>query len=200
MNIWFTSDTHWGHKNIVKGCSDWGDLSRCRNFETQKEHDETIVKNINRVVGYDDILYHLGDWSFGGDDNIWRFRQRINCRIIHLVGGNHDHLIRKNKILSTDKGLINAKDLFTTYHELYEKKIAGRYDIVFCHYAMETWHKASKGAWMLHGHSHGGLTKSPYKKMDVGIDCHPEFRPFHLEEVKEFMSTKKLITHHERTT
>ena len=197
MNIWFTSDTHYGHKNIVRGCSDWSDLSVCRDFESLKEHDQTLVKNINKVVGWNDILYHMGDWSFGGEDNIWKFRRQINCQTIHLIGGNHDHHIRRNKILTTDSGLINAQDLFTTYNELYEKIIAGKYDVVFCHYALATWHKAKKGSWMLHGHSHGSLKQSEFKRLDVGIDCHPEFRPFHLEEVKEILSHRKLLDHHE---
>jgi calcineurin-like phosphoesterase family protein len=197
MNIFFTSDLHWGHKNIVKGCSDWSDLSRCRDFATLKEHNATIINNINKVVGHDDIMYCLGDWSFGGDENIWKFRRQIHCQTIHFVGGNHDHHIRRNKILTTDSGLVNARALFTSYHELFEKKIAGKYDVVFCHYRLATWHKAKKGAWMLHGHSHGCLKDTPYKVMDVGIDCHPEFRPFHLEEVKSFMNTKTNLGHHE---
>ena len=47
---------------------------------------------------FEDTLYHLGDWSFGGIENIWNFRKRINCKNIYLVPGNHDHHIKKNKL------------------------------------------------------------------------------------------------------
>ena len=97
-NIWFTSDTHYSHKNICLGVSEWSEPERsCRNFLNLTEMNDEIVYQINRNVKEDDILFHLGDWSFGGIDKIWEFRKKINCKNIHLVLGNHDHHIKKNK-------------------------------------------------------------------------------------------------------
>ncbi len=45
------------------------------------------------MVKPNDIIYHLGDWSFGGHENIKIFRNRIKCKNIHLILGNHDHHI-----------------------------------------------------------------------------------------------------------
>src|SRR5688500_13363848 len=97
-SIYFTSDTHYGHKNIAseKG-SQW--KSGWRMYNSVDEMNQELVKSINTVVKADDILYHLGDWSFGGIENIWKFRKQVNCQNIHLILGNHDHHIESNKIL-----------------------------------------------------------------------------------------------------
>lgn len=95
--IYFTSDTHFGHSNICKETSQWTDKSGCRDFRSVEEMNEHIIHSINSVVGQEDTLYHLGDWSFGGIDNIWNLRKRLVCRDIHLVLGNHDQYIRDNR-------------------------------------------------------------------------------------------------------
>lgn len=180
--VFFVADTHFGHSNIVKGCSEWDDLSGCRDFKSLKAHDTALVKSINQTVGYNDILYHLGDWSFGGEESIWKFRRQIHCEVVHLCLGNHDHHIKRNKVLTTDSGLINARDLFTTVQDRIEKVIGGRYDFVLDHYAIKNWHKMAKGAIHLYGHSHRELNYNPHA-ICVSIECHPKFRPFSLEEI-----------------
>lgn len=97
--IYFISDTHYGHTNICKGVSGWSDTSKCRDFSTVPEMNQAIVDAINSTVDKNDILYHLGDWSFGGIKNIWEFRKQIICENIHLILGNHDHHIQRNKTL-----------------------------------------------------------------------------------------------------
>ena len=97
QRIWFMSDPHYNHKNICRGVSSWDDLSKTRDFKTLDEMNDAIVRNINNVVAVDDILFCLGDWSFGGFDKIRQFRDRIVCQNIHLILGNHDHHIENNK-------------------------------------------------------------------------------------------------------
>lgn len=53
VKIWFTSDTHFGHKNILRFCK--------RPWNTVEEMDEGLIQNWNKVVGKDDIVFHLGD-------------------------------------------------------------------------------------------------------------------------------------------
>ena len=65
-DVWLTSDTHLGHKNIVSGISGWEANRGQRKFNTLEEMDDTIINNINKYVKPDDILFHAGDWSFGG--------------------------------------------------------------------------------------------------------------------------------------
>ena len=77
--IWFISDTHFGHKNICYGVSEWENkITNTRPFNSLEEMNWAIVNSINNYVKEDDILYHLGDWSFGGIENIWNFRKRCN--------------------------------------------------------------------------------------------------------------------------
>lgn len=202
MNIWISSDWHLGHNNIVRGCTRWENKEACRPFESLPEHDETLIENINKCAKKDDLIYMLGDFSLGGKDNVKLYRERIRCKNIHLILGNHDIHIRKNRE--------NIKGLFTSVNDILFQKIDGeRY--VFCHYSMRTWDCAHHGAIMLYGHSHGtapryGMltdvqVKSPdgellrtiremvyFKTMDVGVDTHPEFRPYHLDEIRQAMS------------
>lgn len=204
MDIWFCSDPHYGHKNIVRGESKWDSLQACRDFNTLEEMNQTLVQNINNNVKENDILYCLGDWSFGGLYNVYDFRKQLNVKTIHLVLGNHDHHIENNKSIPTNGGkmFINTKDLFTSVNHYIHKKINGQ-RMVLCHYAMRTWDKGHHGSWMLYGHSHGTLPwYDNYKTMDVGFDTHPEFRPYHFDEIKEIMDKRipLLVDHHNDKT
>ena len=192
MAIWFTSDTHYGHKNIVRGISNWRDKSGCRDFDTLSAMNDALVGSINSVVQEEDTLYHLGDWSMGGFDNIVEFHNRLHCRTIHLVYGNHDHHIRKNK-----KGVA---DVFSSTHSIRIGKIAEQM-MVLCHFPMLVWEDHHRGVWHLHGHSHGNLKQPGYyrrKVIDVGMDAHSEFRPFSFEEIEGIMCQRSIetIDHH----
>ena len=102
-NVWVTSDTHFHHKNICRGVTNWrtpeGEIpvKQTRDFPDLDRMNAAIVYKINDVVGQDDILIHLGDWSFGGFEKILEFWDRLVCKNIHLVLGNHDHHIERNR-------------------------------------------------------------------------------------------------------
>lgn len=189
--IYFTSDTHYGHKNIVRGTTSWDDASKCRNFKSVEEHDNFIVNSINSIVGQDDTLYHLGDWSFGGIDNIEKFRRRINCFNVHLILGNHDQHIEK-----TPEAFIH---LFSSISHYKEIDIEGN-KIVLSHWPMKIWHKSHRGSWQLHGHCHNNLktddwwTKSKpnerRRTMDVGVDTN-DYKPWSFDELRKKM--EKLV-------
>jgi calcineurin-like phosphoesterase family protein len=82
QNVWFIADTHFSHKNIL------GFEPTQRPFKTLEEHDETLIDNWNRVVKPDDIVWHLGDFCFGGKKNV-EIAGRLAGRK-RLVMGNHD--------------------------------------------------------------------------------------------------------------
>lgn len=186
MNIWFTSDTHYGHKNIAgPEISTW--KSGYRNFKTVHQMNMALVDGVNKYVKEDDILYHLGDWSFGGIHNIKLFRDSIICQNIHLILGNHDDNIEGSQI-----------DLFSSVQNVLEVS-HGKHRFFMSHYPHLSWHHSSKGVIMLHGHEHGGFNNLNQNtlRMDVGVDSAKmllgEFRPFSIEEVIDLNSRKKII-------
>lgn len=83
-NVWFTSDTHFYHTNIIKYCN--------RPFNSVEEMNEKLIANWNSVVGKDSIVWHLGDFCLGPDQkkHIPELVSKLNGKI-NLVLGNHDH-------------------------------------------------------------------------------------------------------------
>ena len=80
-NIFFTSDLHFGHKNIIEFCK--------RPFSSVEEMDETLIANWNSKVGVNDVVFDLGDFAFAPN---WRWIEligRLNGKH-HLILGNHD--------------------------------------------------------------------------------------------------------------
>lgn len=160
MKIFFTSDTHFGHTNIIQHCS--------RPFSTVEEMDETLIRNWNYVVCPEDIVYHLGDFAWR---NISRYIEQLNGNI-HLIRGSHD------------KQIGNSSQVFVTVTDLNSIVIGGQ-RIVLCHYAMRVWRASHFGSWQLFGHSHGRL-RPVGKQWDVGVDRN-NFKPLSYEEIKEIM-------------
>jgi calcineurin-like phosphoesterase family protein len=189
MHIWFTSDTHFGHANIIRHCR--------RPFASVEEMDAEIIRRINERVGPEDLLYHLGDFSFRGGDPA-AYRARIKCRRIVLLLGNHDPQTRSGAVRPEFAGL------FHEVHSLLRIKVpvAGVPQlIVLCHYAMRVWDRAHHGAWHLFGHSHGSLPDDPCSRSwDVGVDRN-NFAPLSLEEVTGIMASKTFqpVDHHRPT-
>jgi calcineurin-like phosphoesterase family protein len=189
--VWITSDTHYGHTNICRGVTNWrlpnGDVpvNQTRDFPTIEKMNAAIVNNINSLVGQDDILIHLGDWSFGGFEKIEEFRNRIICQNIHLILGNHDHHIDRNR------GDIRKLFLSVSWFEQFE--YMGE-TIECCHYPISSWNNLRKGRVHLHGHCHLPHNQkiSNGRRMDVGMDGNPEFEPYDLHEVIKMLKKREI--------
>lgn len=200
--IYFTSDSHFGHKNICRGTTEWKELEpgsshqNTRDFNTLDEMNYALIKGINDYVGPDDELWHLGDWSFGGFDNIKKFRDQIVCQKIRLVYGNHDHHIERNKD--------GIQGIFKSVQYYKELSIEGQ-KIILLHYGMRVWNHSHKGTIHLFGHSHDTLP-SHGKSMDVGVDVafrmFGEYRPFSWKEIQSIMVKKdtEIVDHHNKHT
>lgn len=101
QKLWFTSDTHYNHANICSATTEWTGSINCRKFASLEQMNSQLTTNINEVIGQDDILFHLGDWSFGGFDSIQKFRDSIFCKNVHIITGNHDdHIEKKQKMIA----------------------------------------------------------------------------------------------------
>jgi calcineurin-like phosphoesterase family protein len=208
--IWFTGDTHYWQKNIVYGESVWPTKeTSTRRFDTVQEMSRHLVKQINTYVAEDDILFHLGDWSFGGIENIWNFRKQLRVKKIHLIPGNHDHHIIRNDVLPnvyrpepysiyfTDgkpiggeyPDYVEASYLFESVNKYLDIEIDG-IEVSLLHYAMETWNYRHGKTIHLHGHCHGNL-REKYNRLDVGIDNYfklfKEYKPFYWGQILEIL-------------
>ena len=170
-----SSDFHYGHTNICLGTSQWNDKSGCRKFLTLKDMNDTIVDSINNVVMEDDILWHLGDWSFGKFENIESLRDRIFCKNIYHIFGNHDYKMRTNYSLQRENFVWCGDYCEIWTHFNNQKQL-----IVLSHYAMSVFNGSHKNSIQLFGHSHG--TYSPVgRQLDVGWDVFKQ--PISLLEV-----------------
>ncbi len=188
MTDFLISDTHAFHKNIIKGCSEWSDTSKCRPFSSIDEHNTYMANKINSVVQPNDRIIHAGDWSFGGIDKVKMFRDMINCKNIELLYGNHDtHIMSDPKL----QKLFNRCDLFRTM------KLDGQM-VVICHYALQVWENNHRGWFMLHGHSHGNLNHdNDGKILDLCVENH-DYTPWSMDEIKDYMSSREIVAkdHH----
>ena len=163
--IYFTSDTHFGHTNILKHCK--------RPFNNIDEMDASITDIINNTVKQNDTLYLLGDFAWR--PNCYGFyRERLNVRQIHVVLGNHDKLSIR-KYVSTAEPVVYRR--------------FGTVKIFMSHYPHISWCGSNHGSIHLYGHSHGILeeklnTLYPHRlSMDVGIDV--AWKVWSLDEIIE---------------
>lgn len=184
--IFLTSDLHLGHSNIAgPNTSNW--KNGYRHYNSVKEMDCTVIENINNIVGQDDVIYFHGDFSFGGHQYIPGYRERIICKNIHFIKGNHDKHIDKYK--NCFSSVQDYLDVTLTTKE--NKKAT----FIMCHYAFRVWLGSHKGFYHTYGHSHASLENNPNgKSMDVGIDnayrLFGEHRPFSLEEVIDILDKR----------
>lgn len=184
--IYFTSDTHFGHKNVIEYCR--------RPFESVEEMDEELIRRWNVVVGPEDEVYHLGDFSFHRERRTFEILDQLNGKKF-LIFGNHDKL-------KIDLFCENQFGWIEHYHELQvpdsEIDLGHKQEIILSHYPFESWNKRHYGSWHLHGHCHGTLPSGDHQaRLDVGVDCWA-FAPVSYEEIKKVMTRKvfKPVDHH----
>lgn len=78
--VYFTSDTHFYHSNIIGFCK--------RPFKNVEDMNETLIGNWNRVVSQDDIVFHLGDFCLGGSHEWTKILNRLNGKIYLILGNS----------------------------------------------------------------------------------------------------------------
>lgn len=179
QRIFFTSDLHFGHQNILKFCN--------RPWKTTEEMDEALIERWNSVVGKDDIVFNLGDFAFAPDRRWKEVLSRLNGHH-YLILGNHD--------ITRWPG-DNIMSLFEEVHQQLILKIDNRW-VYLNHYPYlcygGSWRNPHNAVYALHGHVHSGPGCSgkdcdrlgilfPYQ-YDVGVDNN-NYTPISWEEVQE---------------
>ena len=89
--IYFVSDLHLNHTNIIKYCS--------RPFTSVDEMNSILIANWNKTIGIDDVVYYGGDFALGPKETFKRMSLCLNGHR-HFILGNHDH-ISKQQILES---------------------------------------------------------------------------------------------------
>ena len=131
--------------------------------------DTALVERWNATVRPDDRVWHLGDVAVRPKPD------RIG-QLLDLLAGEK-HLIIGN----TDGSLTTDAVAWASVGHYAEIEVDG-IPLVLCHYPLRSWNRQSKGAWNLHGHSHGRLRPLP-RQADVGVDVF-DFRPATFNEIR----------------
>jgi calcineurin-like phosphoesterase family protein len=175
--VFFTSDTHFGHDEIIDWCR--------RPYKDVNEMNEELIKNWNSVVGPTDVVYHLGDFALGGS-RLWKGTlSRLNGKK-YLIIGNHD-----------EKNLRSGYAVyFEGIHWQVKIRVEGR--AIYLNHAPflcygGTYRPQEKAVWQFHGHTHemqGENLGEDYPRLqyrfpfqyDVGVDFN-DYRPISFTEI-----------------
>lgn len=138
--IYFTSDLHIGHENVIRFDN--------RPFETVDEMDAELIRRWNTKVDRGDLVYVLGDM-------IWKTKNGTAEELIHnlngqiiLIRGNHDRFLSNAK---AKNGLAAVKD-YDEINVTLEDGTVRR--CILSHYFIPLYNGHRNGAIHLHGHSH----------------------------------------------
>ena len=179
VKIFFTSDTHFGHTNIINFCE--------RPFKDTDEMDELLIHNWNAKVGKDDIVFHLGDFAFATNKRWQELRYRLNGKI-YLILGNHDVVRWPGDY---------TMQMFDRVENQMMLKIDNKYKVYLNHFPFLCYDGVYRNyhedcTIQLHGHVHErpndtGKDKDRLKyrfpyQYDVGVDNN-SFAPISWEEI-----------------
>lgn len=166
MTLWFISDTHFRHANILTFKQEDG--TPLRSFSSVEEMDETMVERWNAVVQPPDHVWHLGDWTMLRGKQIRQLDHQLMSRLKghkRLVLGNHDH---------GDPA----------WYAQWFEKIRGSHRIdrtlLFSHYPVHP-DSLPPGCFNIHGHTHAQPSTLPYLNLSVE---RMDYRPIDFDELR----------------
>ena len=140
MNVFFTSDLHIGHGNILRFDK--------RPFKTVEENDEELIKRWNNKVKPGDLVYVLGDliWHTRNESAV-DILSKLNGQII-LIKGNHDKWLHNGAAKRKLAAIKDYDDIRVTLKDGTQKRC------VISHYPIHFYNGHYHGAIMLYGHVH----------------------------------------------
>lgn len=172
MSIWFTSDQHFWHKNVIEYCK--------RPFLSLEEMHRTLIQRHRALVKETDTIYFLGDFCFGGTTKVKEILAQLSGKKV-LVMGNHDIQNRAHKWaelgfdLVSEPGAPNQINEFNLSHFPY-KGTEPEKDRPF------EWQLKDDGRWLLHGHVHQHW-KVKGRQINCGVDVW-DFWPVNLKALE----------------
>ncbi len=182
--VFFTSDLHFRHGNIIKYCN--------RPFETVQEQTEKLIENWNKTVPDTAIVFILGDFAFASKNQQRTILQKLTGKK-YLVLGNHDQNIPEEEF----EGIYDLVEVSIKVGENWET-------FILSHRPLLCWEGSEKGYKHLFGHVHSCGTREEtcengdaelvkllsYRPMyDVGVDNN-DYKPISVEEVLEQIKNK----------
>lgn len=176
--IYFISDTHFGHKNIIEYTS--------RPYLNVHEMNVALTENWNSVVTANDTIYHLGDFAFKSKAKIKDLLRKLNGNII-FIRGNHDHRELTSACNELDIPIYDYLKIKIEDDEI------GIQKLILFHYPMITWDEKERGSWQLFGHCHNSLPRERLhpSQMDVGVE-NINYTPILYEEVRIVITKQNL--------
>lgn len=64
-NVWFTSDNHFNHENVIRYCN--------RPFSGVQDMNAAMIKNWNARVRPQDFIFCVGDFGFGTKESLKKY-------------------------------------------------------------------------------------------------------------------------------
>lgn len=170
--VWFVSDLHFGHKNIMRHHPDRASYLGVSPDDIEG-HDKKLIEQWNNTIGKKDHVYIIGDFSFGNTVEVRRLCQKLNGQK-HLILGNHDRASSVkdnatyfNEVVQMKEAVFKMKN-FTFLEE--------NFRVFMCHYPMLTWNSRLHGEVCVVGHVHGFLDDyfrdTDSLIVEVGYDSH----------------------------
>lgn len=184
--IYFTSDLHFGHKNVI--------MFDNRPFSSIEEMDAELIRRWNERVTSKDTVYILGDFSWYNTEKTVEILNQLNGKKF-LIRGNHDRI---------NIAIQNCFEKVTSYHEI---NISGQH-IVLCHYPIHFFNRHHYGSIMLYGHVHNGHEENMVQAFksqmqQLGLPCrmfnvgcmHWNYTPVTLKEILATEKTEEVDIH-----
>lgn len=171
MAIYFTSDLHFRHANILQF------EPESREFNSIEEHDEYLIETWNEFVNPEDTIYHLGDFCLAGVSRWIEILERLNGKI-HMVKGNHDRDKIAKRVLR--EGLIEE------YYPIGHYMKAGGYILHLTHYPLDIGIRPKMLSISGHIHSH---KNKMINQLNVGVDSPIDYgltkfgQPVHIDQL-----------------
>lgn len=168
-DIWFISDTHFFHDNIIHFCG--------RPFANSDLMNECLIQNWNEVVKPQDKVYHLGDVACGNhnDKELGRLLSQLNGHK-RLIVGNHDNV--------KSPAIQKYFDKIQLWNGFYIDGIG----FTTSHIPLPLEHLRD-GKFCVHGHIHNHLHSDPHY-INVCVE-HTGYGPMHIDLIAVQM--KKVI-------